>query len=57
MLTDRPLVLYKDNGDGKEKGGKAPSAKDSQKAYEEWLAKKESGKGSKLKLNDWINNG
>lgn len=58
ILVDRPLVLYKDD---KGKGGKSntPSSKDAQRAYEDWLKRKngDKDKGSKIKLNDWIENG
>ena len=57
ILSDRPLVLYKNDNGNKGVNAKVPSANDAQSAYDEWLRKKEESKGKKLKLNDWISNG
>lgn len=54
MLTDRPLVLYKDND--KSSKGRVPSAKEAEEASLEWHRRKK-GKGLKVNLNDWMNNG
>ena len=50
-------MLYKDTGNKEGGEGNAPTADETQKAYDEWLANKERMKDSKLNLNDWINNG
>lgn len=57
LLSDRPLVLYKDKDNGSKGGSssvKAPSAEEANKAYDEWLANKEKIKGKKININDYI---
>lgn len=54
MLSDRPLVLYKDSD--KKSKNETPSAKEAEQASLEWRHRREQ-RGLKVNLNDWMNNG
>ena len=58
MLVDKPLVLYKDDKGADSKGGKPPSREEAERAYKEFMDRKEKErKGERLNINKWIKNG